>query len=251
VIHYPESPVLERRDLGVTAGGRLLAAGQYAIEGPTCLLSWLAADPGEPGALAEWIDALEDLARDRGCTAVVQTRNELGIGWFGTPLRWDHVIRGLREAGHEPGERWLIMTADAGAAPPPAAPPYRTLRVEREARPDALEWSTHAWVGDVPAADVTVWGPPVAFRDCPGYASWTTLEAVDVEEPFQRQGLARYLLTSEMARLADRGAGHVLLFTETGNLPARRLFESLGFTAGPECWCLGRSLEHPAPGAGL
>ncbi len=226
----------------MTADGRLLAAGQYMIDGTSCLVSWLAADPGEPGALEEWIGALEDLARDRGCTAVVQSRNELGIGWFGTPLVWDHVVRGLREAGYEPIERWVIMAGDLGSVPPPPKPPYRSLRVEHRDDPAALERATHVWVGAVPAADCTFWGAPSVFRDCPGYAAWMTLEAIDVEEPFHRQGIARYLLTSEMARLAEQGIRHVLLFTEVGNLPARRLFESLGFAAGPECWCLGHTL---------
>lgn len=242
-VHYPESPGLVKLDIGVEADGRLLAACQYGVVERSCILCWVAADPGEPGALEDLLGALEDAARGAGCGEILQTRNELGIGWFGIPLVWDHVIRGLREAGWEVGDRWAIMTAGTASAPPvPAKPPFSTLRLDRSGNPAAREWWAHVRIGDVPAADCSIWGPPELFRDCPGYGAWTTMESIDVEEPFQRHGIARWLIGEQMRWLAGRGISQVLLFTETGNLPARRCFEQAGFALGPECWAMRRSL---------
>lgn len=246
-VHYPDQPPFTKRDLGVTGGGRLLAAGQYAIVRGTCLLAWLAADPGEPGALADWLGRLEELARAAGCRQIVDSRNELGTGWFGTPVAWEHLIRGAGKAGWEPGERWLIMTGDTGRPAGPADPPFRTLVLDRREDPASREWSAYARVGDVPAAEAVCWAPPEVFQGCVGFPEWTVLEFIGVEEPFQRQGLARWLLKTEMAWLAERGVRHVLLYAETGNLPARRLFESAGFTAASECWCLRKSLAGAFP----
>jgi len=243
-VHYPEPPAFVKQDMGVVADGRLLAAGQYAVVGRTCYLCWLAADPGEPGALEELLEELKDLATGQGCDELAQSRNELGVGWFGTPLCWDHVFRGLREAGWEPGDRWLVMTGETDAAAPVLEPPFRSIRLDRSENPEALEWSVDARVGDVPAADCTLWGLPELFRDCPGCAEWMTLESIDVEEPFQRHGIALWLVGEQMRWLAGRGFRHVLLFTETGNLPARGCFEKAGFVPGPECWVMRRSL-HP------
>jgi GNAT superfamily N-acetyltransferase len=245
--HYPESPALVKRDLGVSVGGRLLAAGQYAVVDGTCLLCWIAADSGEPGALEALLGGLAEAAREQGCRAIIQSRNELGTGWFGTPLVWDHVVRGMHAAGWQPDDRWVIMTAGTDAAASvPSEPPFRTLRLDRREDAAAGEWSADVHIGDVPAAESDVWAMPGLFRDCPGYETWMTLEFVGVEEPFRRHGLGRWLCAEQMRWLAGRGIRQAILFTEPGNAAARGLFDSLGFVRGPECWCLHRPVDTPA-----
>jgi len=246
-VHYPDPPPFAKRDLGVRGGGRLLAAGQYGMVEGYCHVAWLAADPGKPAALADWLAALEGLARAAGCREIADSRNELGIGWFGTPVAWEHLVRGLGKAGWEPGDRWVIMTGETVPAADPGDPPFRTLVLDRREETVAGEWAAYARVGDVPAADSVCWAPSGVFRDCPGWAEWMILEWIGVEEPFQRRGLGRWLFRTQMRWLADRGIRRVMLYTETGNLPARRLFESAGLTAASECWCLRKSLTGAFP----
>ena len=238
VSHFPEHAGMRRNRSGVAVDGRLVSAAEHIITGGGFVITWLASDPLEPGALEELLESLGADARRQGCRLDATTRNELGVGWFGTPLAWDHVVRGFREAGLVPGDRWRIMTADAGSVPRPGSAPFRTMTVERREDAAAGERSLWARVGDVAAADAVSWEISGLPRGCPGTEGWTTIEAIDVEEPFRRHGVGRYLLAEQAAWLAAAGFARLLLFTETSNEPAIRLFESMGFSAGPECWCM-------------
>jgi ribosomal protein S18 acetylase RimI-like enzyme len=55
------------------------------------------------------------------------------------------------------------------------------------------------------------------------------LEPVGTHRDFRRRGLARAAMLEAMRRLADAGMRTVTITHDAENVPARRLYESLGF----------------------
>ncbi|MGA7673276.1 MAG: GNAT family N-acetyltransferase [Nitrolancea sp.] len=62
-------------------------------------------------------------------------------------------------------------------------------------------------------------------------------EPIAVAEPYRRRGLGRAMVLSGLNLLKERGMDQVLLTTESDNLPAHRLYESLGYRVTYNaCW---------------
>jgi GNAT superfamily N-acetyltransferase len=70
----------------------------------------------------------------------------------------------------------------------------------------------------------TVWW---AAEDC-----W--IEDVFVAEAARGSGLGRAMVRAALDRAGERGCRRADLDTDADNLPARRLYESLGFVTGPQ-----------------
>ncbi len=62
------------------------------------------------------------------------------------------------------------------------------------------------------------------------------LYAIHVREDCRRQGLARAIVSTILSEGAKQGAGKAYLQVLSDNEPARRLYESLGFTSEYEDW---------------
>lgn len=236
-IHYPED-ARPKRSYGLTAAGRLVAAAQVTLypragEGGTfhldASIGWLAAGD-DPGTLGEFLGAIEADVKTAGATEIgLFTRNELGTGWFGVPDAWPALVTGLAAAGYAPGDAWRVMVADLDAVPRRKPPPYAGLSLDVFDRPDEAE---HEWVARIrgaDAAELLVWNPPAVFSDAPEFPEWTTLEVVEVQAPFTRQGLGRWLLGEAAARLRSRGFRRITAWAETANEAARSLLSGAGF----------------------
>ncbi len=62
-------------------------------------------------------------------------------------------------------------------------------------------------------------------------------EPIAVAEPYRRRGLGRAMVLSGLKLLKERGMDQALLTTESDNLPAHRLYDSLGYrVAYNACW---------------
>lgn len=62
-------------------------------------------------------------------------------------------------------------------------------------------------------------------------------EPIAVAAPYRRRGLGRAMVLSGLHLLKERGMDQALLTTEAGNLPAHRLYESLGYKlVYNACW---------------
>lgn len=95
-----------------------------------------------------------------------------------------------------------------------------SLRRELTANPSA-----RIWVAETPASRLA------------GYAAlWVVLEEgqinnIAVDPAWRRQGIGRLLLQTMSEAARKEGLTVLFLEVRTGNLPARRLYESLGFRA--------------------
>ena len=250
-IHYPEA-ARPKRSYGMTAGGVLQAAAQvtlYPRAGDGGVLhvdasiGWIAAD-GEPGAIADFIGRIEADVRAAGATEIgCFSRNELGIGWFGLPESRPSMAGGFAAAGYAPAETWTLLTTDVSTIPKCPPPGYSGLTLDVFDRPDDAE---HEWIARIKGADAAeclVWHPPAVFSAAPDFTEWTTLEVVEVQSPFRRQGLARWLLGEVAARLASRGFRKLAAWTETSNAPALAWLSTLGFRPAATSRCVTKPLR--------
>lgn len=103
---------------------------------------------------------------------------------------------------------------------------------------DAPQWSTEAWEraadrAAFPARIALVAQDPeagvVAFLVTVLVPPDAELETIAVAKPFQRQGIARDLMTELIASLAERHVTEVMLEVRESNQPAQALYWSLGF----------------------
>lgn len=148
-----------------------------------------------------------------------------------------------------------LLTAAADAAvPPPAPPPGARLRGE-ELRGEELrveERPGEDWLAVVratspqgegvdprllarvpgPQAFLTLLadGTPVGVARVVDDAGWTGVFAMATVPAARRRGVARRVLAGAAAWARSRGTTRLYLQVETGNEPARRLYEAGGFT---------------------
>jgi GNAT superfamily N-acetyltransferase len=106
-----------------------------------------------------------------------------------------------------------------------------------------LEWKLEAKIEVAVVGECQAWGIPTHFRGCAGYNEWMTFEWLGVEDAFQRQGFGRRLLSEQMMFHAKRGVKKVALWVTLDNMPARHLYQSMGFTYAPECWSFVKVLS--------
>lgn len=111
------------------------------------------------------------------------------------------------------------------------------LRIEH--RVFSAPWSAVLW-----EQELRTGGPCMAVALLPGcesdcvagyiaaqlMAGECELRRVATAPEVRRQGIARVLMGWMLARAWGGGAGNVVLEVEAGNMPARQLYESLGFT---------------------
>ena len=140
----------------------------------------------------------------------------------------------------------LVMVADLAALPPLGElPAGAELRVDAE--PDDAWLAVYHYRGqdDQPSiARIVLMSAPsqafVSFRERAGGEvlgigrlsiadGWAGITAVEVNPARRRGGLGRALTLAICAEAAARGAGQVFLQVETGNGPARTLYERCGF----------------------
>lgn len=70
----------------------------------------------------------------------------------------------------------------------------------------------------------------IGFAAFTAVADEANLDALSVDEAARRTGAARTLLTSAFAELAQQGCKRVTLEVRVSNVPARCLYETLGFS---------------------
>lgn len=113
----------------------------------------------------------------------------------------------------------------------------QVLSIEREVF--AAPWSAALWVQEVQnggACTAVVLVPGSASARVGGYiaarlvAGECELRRVATAPDVRRQGIARTLMGWLLERAWRDGASKIVLEVDEGNMPARRLYESLGFT---------------------
>lgn len=235
--HYPEDPPgIPGPLLTVPAKGRVVAAAQWievaAREGhPRRQWSWMLCDAGREDDLAR-------LLRDHAPCGW-PARFGLGLGWFGIPDSWPHVLEACRRAGGRATETWVLFERPADARALDPASPLDGLAWEWHLDAARGEWELRATGPGGMAGECLAWGVPAALASSPGYGEWITIEFVGVEPPWRRRGLGRRLLAGQMAFQARRGMAHVMLWTEPDNAAMLALARTLGFQPGPACQVFG------------
>ncbi|MDA1191684.1 MAG: GNAT family N-acetyltransferase [Candidatus Poribacteria bacterium] len=207
----------------------------------SCDIQWIVAAPHAEHAVSRLLNEIETKAARAMCrTLSASGRNPLGVGWFGTPTTWRSVSEGLRRARFQPTGKWLLMFGDT-YAPQTTSIPGATFRWNADER--AGEWTVEAVLDGDAVGECSVWAIPRPFDGCGEAGEWMTLEWLGVEEAWQRRGIGRALLAEQRRFWRERGARHLLLWTETDNLPLQALASYTGFRFAPECWQWEKSVE--------
>jgi ribosomal protein S18 acetylase RimI-like enzyme len=258
---YPADAQLDRTFTArcLVDGDRVLAGIQWqeiregsATDPPQISVSWLAADPDRPAAVRPLLETLLAAARRAGYESLALSgRYEFGLGWSGIPAGWTHITAVLEDLGFVPSERWVIMVADTQGwqQAPHVAIDQLTLRWESDAQ--IPEWRLEAQMNGHSAGECHIWGPPL-WSAAADFDAWAIVEWIEVDRAYRQYGLGQLLLFEQARFQAASGRTRLMLYTEVDNLPARRLFERMGFIYGPECWCWNRSridVERDATGS--
>lgn len=246
-MHFPEdqdsfaSPtvcVLERREI--------VAAAQWLLPTETtnvCSICWIVARPDNPIAIRTLLHLIEKQALNNGLGTVGFNRFSFGVGWFGIPTQWTHLISGLRDAGYQQTETWVLLhgSTDAYVKIPPS-PAHDFKKFYWDMDKPALEWTLTAYEGETQVGECQVWGIPDQFEGCDGFEEWATIEWIEVNKSHQKRGLAKRLVAEQMRFHARRGVKHFIMWTEQNNAATRALGKALHFELGPELAVLKKSL---------
>ncbi len=221
-----------------------LAVAWHEIGGEHAHLPLLVFEPSAPGAAKALLGRIFDELRDRGCTSVAtDERNPLGIGWFGVPDSWPHVLETMHQEGFSVADGWVILTGRTDSIPvEPPRPANEMITCVFVNNENMGEWRLEFFHDDKLVGECETWAVPPHLASCPGFHDWITVEWVGVEEAFRRRGLAFWLLVKQMHYHLRAGRTRVALWTGPGNRPARALYYRLGFSDGPETFVLARSL---------
>jgi N-acetylglutamate synthase len=202
-------------------------------------------DPGVP--LPAAVTLVEDWYRRRALPPMIVVPGPLQNDAAPAPL--DHFLA-ERSWVLRPGPA-LVMTAaiaDIPPVPPDTLPPDTVVHLAPE--PDAAWLALYRYRGqDLPPIARTLlmsapWQAFASIRQAgrtvavgrisvapqsPPDEPLGAITAVEVDATCRRQGLGAAITAVLAAAAADRGARHVFLQVETGNTPARALYERLGF----------------------
>ena len=204
----------------------------------------LAFDSAQPDAGDILVEAAVETTVDHGCKSIsTDDRCPLGLGWFGVPGTWPHVVAALERSGFAPADSWVLMVAETDVPPTgvlSATPP--TWQLLWTPHPAQREWRLELFHDEELAAECDVWGVPPHLAECDGFEGWISVEWIGVSEEHRRMGLARWLITRQLAFHRDAGRTHVMLWTGPDNGPARRLYHDLSFVDGPETRIYRRAL---------
>jgi GNAT superfamily N-acetyltransferase len=249
-VHFVDDDggVEPQETLCVIDGDTLLAAANWDIFQPRpdyrhAAINWLVAQPDSPQAVALLLNALIERPRHGDADAMSTARFALGMGWMGIPSGWPHLINSFKAASFEVTQHWVIMTGDVDANIQHPLPQIEPFAIRWNIKENALEWEIAAYSGGERIGECECWGIPPHLHDCPGYDQWTTIEWLGVEYPYHRRSVGSYLMAEQLRFQAARGIRHVMVWTETDNLPTRKLNAVFGFREGPECFVFNRSLR--------
>jgi GNAT superfamily N-acetyltransferase len=138
------------------------------------------------------------------------------------------------EAGYQQTEKWVLMIGDTSAYGSASPPRVDRLQYHWNMNKPALEWDLTAYQGDSQVGECQVWGIPPHLEDCLIAPEWATVEWIEVEKAYRRQGLGKWLLAEQMRFHTRRGVQHFVAWTRDSNRAARKLNRSLGFVYGPK-----------------
>lgn len=220
--------ILHRREV-VAAAQWLLPQHQKDV----AALCWIVAHPRQPNALQTVLHLLEKQASGEGYRLIDCSRFSFGIGWFGIPMTWTHVVEGMSKAGFQQAETWTIMHGSIEQYPQSVPLPAHVKLYWDMNRP-ALEWTLTAYAHDNVVGECQVWGLPDHLETCEAAQAWATVEWIEVDGEYQRQKIATRLFAEQMRFHHQRGIRNFMMWVRHGNQPARALNESLGFQYGPD-----------------
>jgi GNAT superfamily N-acetyltransferase len=246
-MHFPEdrdtydSPtvcVLERREIVAAAQWLLPSQNRNA-----CSICWIVGRPDYPIAVRTLLHLIENQATGGGYGKIEFARFSFGVGWFGIPVQWTHIIAGMRDASYEHTEKWIIMHGSTDAhntLSPSPADDIKKLYWDMD-KP-ALEWTLTAYDGEASIGECQVWGVPDQFEGCDGFEEWATVEWIEVNQAHQRRGLAKRLMAEQMRFHSRRGVKQFIAWSKQDNEAAHHLNQSMGFEDGPELAVLQKKL---------
>jgi GNAT superfamily N-acetyltransferase len=220
--------VLERREV--------VAAAQwfFLVKEGVVSIQWLVAQPGRHVPVLTLLHLIDKWGEMRGASAIHFARFAFGVGWFGLPATWTHIIDPMLESGYRQTEKWVLMHGDTSTYGSAVPPSVDSLQYHWNMNKPALEWELSAYRGDQLLGEAQVWGIPPHLEDCPPADEWATVELVEVEKAYRRRGLGTWLLAEQMRFHSRRGVQHLIAWTRDGNRAARKLHRNMGFVYGPK-----------------
>ena len=193
-------------------------------------LVWVIFEPEYPEDGRKLVQWVTDRMRAWSCPEAIgyDMVNFFGTGWAAASSRWPHILRAMEEGGWEIyAHTHVIVTSLAGFETMPEVPvldlqvhwsgDLHTSPLKLEVRTDGLV------VGDCHVRNVS----PHALPD----EQWAMIYGLDVEIPWRRRGIGRFLLQTMCYRLAQERMhrGTSWNYMDEEGVIAKALYDSLGF----------------------
>jgi len=258
-IHYPSDdiPLIDRRiDLAVS-GNQVIAAAQsnilkkHSSEGENRsefinYIPWIFSSPANQDGAKLLLDHIIHQSLKLKCATIeITERFSFGIGWFGIPKIWEHVITALETAHFIPTKKWILMSTQLPKIRPDrlqAVDIPSDLKTNWKISEANLDWVLEICKGDTVIGESQVWGIPPHLSKSDGIQKWAMLEWLGVADLYKRQKIGSYLVQEQLRFQAQRNIQNLLLTTEYDNKAARDFLERQKFTYGSECWCFAKLL---------
>ena len=245
-MHFPEDHELYRvQTLCILHRREVVAAGQWLLphqHREVCSICWLIANPSRPTALQTLLHLIEKQATSGGYKLIECGRFSFGIGWFGIPNTWKHIVDGMGDAGFSQTETWMIMHSSTSNHDR-AAPVSNSIKLYWDMNRPALEWTLTAYEYETMIGECQIWGIPDHLETCEGFKQWASIEWIEVDGEYQRRGIGKRLIAEQMRFHGRRGIEHLMSWIRQGNQSARGLHESMGFEYGPELAVMQKRLN--------
>lgn len=254
-LHYPNDLIhFVTQTTCVLENGHLVAASQWScpdLSNPEldksynnkALLSWIVSVPSCEEGLKVLLSTIAEKSKSLGCCEIsLVSRFGFGVGWFGVPIIWTHLIEGLQQEGFEVFEKWVLMTGDIRVSGFPFSPNLEELTLKWHVDEAVLEWNLEVYKDQMMVGECQAWGIPPHLKGCRDFGEWITVEYIGVEKLYRRKNIGRFLMQEQMRFQYLQGIKKIILWTEHDNFAAQQLFESLDLKCDSECWILKKSI---------
>lgn len=201
----------------------VIAATQlfFSTEEETVGIHWLVGNKEYQNELIQFVSHIKQAIYARGKKEMGSTRNPFGLGWSGCASNWEHLTKALLINEFQFYDHWVnyLLNTELNQNSTEQTLDARPMWDKKERR---VEF--RLFVDETEVGEIDVWLPT---SHSVSLATMATIEYMEINKPYQRQGFAEAGIQSIREQLPH--ITHFMLWTEPDNIAMRKTAEKAGF----------------------